>query len=276
RPGATATLPVTLFVGKSFVAGTPIDIALHVVQGDPLGFVTLHATLDTGRRVASPLFAENFDGVAAGALPAGWTAVHAGGANVVPWTTSSSFCGRKSNGAFHVNAADGPVAADGTPGDPTRWERLLSPLINVPADAGDVTLEFDVCYDTEDDPNFNILAYDGFFLRIFDNTTGHLARSVLVDAFQSQFTTGGVQGYPKHFPRSSGGPYFEDMSAWAGDSAGVKHVKLRLPGMAGTRVQLRWEYTQDAGGSCSDVRPGHSCGVLVDNIVMRSEKLATP
>ncbi|MCU1283127.1 MAG: glycosyl hydrolase, repeat-containing protein [bacterium] len=276
RPGATATLPVMLFLGKNFVAGTPIDIALHVVQGSPLGFVTLHATVDTGTRVASPLFAENFDGVAAGALPAGWVASHAGGANTVKWTTSSTFCGAKSNGAFHVNAADGPVGANGTPGNPTRWERLLSPAITVPADAGDVTLEFDVCYDTEDDPSFNVLAYDGFFLRIFDGTAGHLARSVLVDAFQSKFTTGGVQGYPKHFPRGSGGVYFEDMSAWAGDSAGMKHVKLRLPGMAGTTVQLRWEYTQDGGGICSDVRPGHDCGVLIDNIVMKSEKLATP
>ncbi|MCU1278742.1 MAG: glycosyl hydrolase, repeat-containing protein [bacterium] len=276
RPGASATLPVTLFVGKNFVAGTPIDIALHVVQGSPLGFVTLHATVDTGTRVSSPLFAENFDGVAAGALPAGWTATHAGGANVVPWKTSSTFCGAKSNGAFHVNAADGPVSAAGVPGNPTRWERLLSPLVTVPADAGDVTLELDVCYDTEDDPSFDILAYDGFFLRIFDNTTGHLARSVLVDAFQSKFTTGGVQGYPKHFPRGSSSAYFEDMSAWAGDSAGLRHVKLRLPGMAGTTVQLRFEYTQDSGGICSDVRPGHDCGVLVDNIVMKSEKLATP
>jgi len=41
-------------------------------------------------------------------------------------------------------------------------------------------------------------------------------------------------------------------------------------------VQLRWEYTQDGGGICSDVRPGHSCGVLVDNIVMKSEKVAPP
>ncbi|MDB4964699.1 MAG: glycosyl hydrolase, repeat-containing protein [Myxococcales bacterium] len=275
-PGATGTLPVTLFIGKSFVAGTPIDIALHVVQGAPLGFGTLHVTVDTGTRVSRPLFAENFDAVAAGALPTGWNAVHAGGANTVPWTTSSSFCGTKSNGAFHVNANDGPVAADGTPGDPTRWERLISPAIAVPADTGDVTLEFDVCYDSEDDPSFNVLAYDGFFLRIFDGTPGHVSRSVLVDAFQSQFKTGSLQGYPKHFPRNSSRAYFEDMSAWAGDSAGLKHVKLRLPGMAGTTVQLRWEYAQDGGGICSDVRPGHNCGVLVDNIVMRSEKLATP
>src|SRR6185295_6154254 len=104
--------------------------------------------------------------------------------NTVPWTTSSTFCGTRSNGAFHINANDGPVGPTG-PGNPTRFERLLSPVINVPADAGDVLMEFDVCYDTEDDPGFNVLAYDGFLLRIFDGTTGHIARSVLVDAFES-------------------------------------------------------------------------------------------
>jgi hypothetical protein len=276
KPGATGTLPVTLIVDKSFVAGTPIDIALHVLQAEPFALGTLHVTVNTGTRVATQLFAENFDAVAPGALPAGWSTVHAGGANAVPWTTSSTFCGSKSNGAFHVNANDGPVASDGTPGDPTRWERLFSPVISIPADALDVTLEFDVCYDTENDPSFNILAYDGFFLRIFDGTQGHLARSVLIDAFASQFTTGDEHGYSSHFPRSSSPAYFQDMSAWAGFSDGVKHVKLRLPGMAGTTVQLRWEYTQDAGGICSDVRPGHDCGVVVDNIVMRSEKVAPP
>jgi hypothetical protein len=275
KPGASATLPVTLIVGNNFVAGTPIDIALHVVQAQPFGFGTLHVTVETGTRVATQIFAENFDAVAPGALPTGWIAVHAGGANVVPWTTSSSFCGKKSNGAFHANANDGPTNIDGTPGDPTRFERLLSPSITIPADAADVTLEFDVCFDTEDDPNFNILAYDGFFLRIFDGTTGHLARSVLVDAFESKFTTGDAQGYNKHFPRSSSPAYFQDMSAWAGFSDGVKHVKLQLPGMAGTTVQMRWEFTQDSGGICSDVRPGHDCGVLFDNIVMKSEKIVT-
>jgi hypothetical protein len=219
---------------------------------------------------------ENFDEVAPGALPAGWNAVHAAGANVVPWTTSSSFCGGRSNGAFHTDAIDGPVNPDGTPGDPTRWERLLSPLVAIPADSSDVTLEFDVCTDTEDDPSFRIQAYDGFFLRIFDATTGRLARSVLIDAFASRFTTGGVPGYPKHLPRGSSSAYFEDMSVWAGDSGGLRHVKVTLPGMAGSTVQMRWEYTQDSNGTCSDVRPGHSCGVLVDNIVMRSEKIGPP
>lgn len=273
-PGASATLPVTLFVGNDFVAGTPIDIALHVIQGSPFGLVTLHATVDTGTRTATTIFAENFDGAAAGALPAGWTSFHQGGRNTVPWTTTSSFCGSTSNGAFHVNADDGGVTTTGAAGNPTRWERLFSPMIAVPADAGDVTLEFDVCYDTEDDPSYGVLAYDGLLLRFLDATPGRQVRAVLADAFASKFTTGAADGYPKHLPRSQSSAYFQDMSAWAGDSGGMRHVKMRLPGMAGSTVQLRWEYTQDGGGTCSDVRPGHSCGVFIDNIVMKSETIA--
>jgi hypothetical protein len=128
----------------------------------------------------------------------------------------------------------------------------------------------DVCYDTEDDPNFNILAYDGFLLRVTDQTTGRILRSVLVEAAEDAFTTGASFHYPKHFPRSSNTAYFEDMSAWAGDSGGWKHVRVRMPGMAGSTAQLRFEFTQDLVGVCTDIRPGHACGVAVDNIVVSS------
>src|SRR4029077_9141432 len=67
-----------------------------------------------------------------------------------------------------------------------------------------------------------------------------------------------------------------DLSAWAGDSSGYKHVHLKLPGMAGSTAQLRFEYTQDAVFACGNVRPGHRCGVLVDNIVVRSVQSVTP
>ncbi|MEP6915353.1 MAG: hypothetical protein ABJC89_06885, partial [Acidobacteriota bacterium] len=135
-----------------------------------------------------------------------------------------------------------------------------------------VELEMDICTDTEDDPAFNVLAYDGVFLRLFDATPGDTARSVLVEAFEQEFKTGSSNGYPKHFPRSSNPAYFEDMSAWAGDSGGIRHVKLRLPGLAGTMVQPRFEFAQDAFGTCADVRPGHACGVLVDNVKLTSFK----
>jgi len=50
----------------------------------------------------------------------------------------------------------------------------------------------------------------------------------------------------------------------------MQHVHMVLPGMAGSRFQLRFEYTQDQFGTCRDVRPGHTCGVAIDNIVIRN------
>ena len=90
------------------------------------------------------------------------------------------------------------------------------------------------------DPHFNVLAYDGFLLRIADLTEGHTLRSVLAEAFEEEMTTGDLQHYPKHLPRSGSRAYFQDMSAWAGDSQGLKHVHMKLPGMAGSTAQLRF------------------------------------
>ena len=53
-------------------------------------------------------------------------------------------------------------------------------------------------------------------------------------------------------------------------------VRMRLPGMAGSTAQLRFEFTQDAGGTCSDVRPGHACGVSFDNLVVKGVKSVVP
>ncbi len=260
-----------LRIGSSFVAGTPIELALEVDSAEH-GEATLLFTLFSGTPQPTMLLGENFNGVSPGTLPAGWTTAHGGGVNIVPWTTRNTFCGATSNAAFHTNAADGPGPG---PFTNTRYERLFSPAFVVPTNADYVTIDMDVCTDTEDDPNFNILAYDGFLLRVTDLTPGRLLRSVLAEAFADQFTTGSLFHYPKHLPRG-GAPYFEDMSVWAGDSQGVKHVRLRLPGMAGSTAQLRFEFTQDAIATCADVRPGHTCGVSVDNIVVKSVVSVAP
>jgi uncharacterized repeat protein (TIGR01451 family) len=188
----------------------------------------------------------------------------------VPWRTSNTFCGT-SNKAFHPNANDGPPA-----GSPARWERLFSPIIVVPGDARDVEVEFDVCYDAEDEPLLRYTGYDGFFLRATDLTPGRAVRSVLVEAFEEEFTTGSIKHYPRHFPRNDDPNYFEDMSAWSGDSQGLQHVRLKLPGMAGSTVQFRFEYAQDSFATCADVRPGRTCGVAMDNFVVRSVRAVAP
>jgi hypothetical protein len=252
-------------LAPTFVPGTKIEFSLNVATAQ--GPMTLLFTQNTGTPIATTIFAENFDAVAVGTLPAGWGTIHAGGANTVPWTTSSTFCGTTSNALFHVNANDGV----GGTGAPTRFERVTSPNIVVPANAQYVTLDFDICYDTEDDPGFNVLAYDGALLRITDFTTGRVARAALVESFAEVITTGNIFHYPKHNPRSSNTAYFQDMSMWSGDSGGFRHVNMRLPGMQGATIQLRPDFTQDSIGTCTDVRPTHTtCGVMIDNIVMRS------
>ena len=263
-PGATQTntRPFELRLSKRFVPGTPIELRLSVITSR--GLAVLRHTIFTGTPQATPLVQEDFDAVAPGTLPAGWAAVHGAGAQIQRWTTSNSFCGGVSNGAFVANTDVANLSLN------TRWERLFSPAFDVPADAEYVVVEFDVCYDTEDDPFLPTMVYDGAFLRITDLTPGRTLRSVLAEAFEDEFTTGSAFHYPKHLPRGAF-PYFEDMSVWAGLSNGVHHVRMRLPGMAGSRAQLRFEYTQDMIFNCQDVRPSSpQCGVFVDNVVVSS------
>jgi len=264
-PGETANAlsPILLRLSPGFVSGEDVTLELTVLSLGRLP-MRLEATLHTGTPLATPLINEPFT-VAPGTLPAGWSAVHGAGANTVPWTTQTGFCGSTSNGAFHVNANDGLSQVNNA-----RWERLFSPTVMIPADSQWAEVELDVCTDTEDDPAFNIQAFDGAFLRVFDATPGDTLRSVLAEAFASDFITGGLFHYPKHLPRSNNPAYFEDMSVWAGDSGGLRHVKIRLAGMAGTTVQLRFEFTQDEIFTCANVRPGHACGVLIDNVKLTS------
>ena len=259
-------------LSPTFKAGTLIDLKLQTFGrfGSGLDLGTLRHSLFTGTPVATTLLAENFDSQTTGVLPAGWVAAHGGGANVVPWTTSNTFCGNTTNAAFHANANDNPG------GNPTRWERLFGTPFSVPADSDYVTVEFDVCTDTEFDPNFLITAYDGLTLRVTDLTTGHTIRSVLAEAFEDEFTTGSIKHFPMHLPRNGNPAYLQDMSVWAGPSGGAQHVRIRLPGMAGTTAQLRFEFTQDSFATCLDVGGGPVCGVSVDNVVVNSVKSAPP
>ena len=271
-PGSVSYL---LRVQRSFDPGTPIKLRLRTFGrfggGSSFELGTLRHRLFTGTPQVTTLLTENFNSTAVGSLPTDWVSSHGGGQNTVPWVTSNTFCGATSNAAFHQNANDNPA------GNPTRWERLFSKNFVVPADSDYVTLEFDVCTDTEHDPNFRVLAYDGLTLRIADLTTGNFLRSVLVEAFDDKFTTNGFKHFPKHLPRNNNPAYFQDMSVWAGPSGGPQHVRLRLPGMAGTTAQLRFEFTQDGSATCLDVGGGPVCGVSVDNIVIKSVKsIAAP
>ena len=256
---------VQVALAPDFVPGTTIQFALDVATAT--GTARRIFTQSTGAPLGTVIFSEDFESVAGG-LPAGWEARHGTGNNTIPWTTNKSFCNATSNGLFHIDAEDGRTASNAY-----RWERALSPTFNVPSDAQWVTVDFDICYDTEEDVLYPTIAYDGMFLRIADLTPGRTLRSVYADAFAETLTTGNLLGYPRHLTDDRTAAYFGDTSAWSGTSNGMQHVTIRLPGMAGSAAQLRFEYTQDQFGTCRDVRSAStSCGVLVDNIVVRSVK----
>ena len=267
-PGASATNDRDFIIqlSPSYVRGTPLNLVLNVTSNQ--GSTTLLVTRATGTPMATAIFQENFDSISPGSLPSGWLTLHIGGNNTVSWTTNNTFNGGN-NGAFHINANDGLAH------DSTRWERLLSPLIQVPSDSEYVTLDFDAKYNTQDDPAFNIRAYDGFLLRIGDygpsSSPPAFLRAILAEAFDEEFTTGSLEHLPKHFPRENNPAYLQDLSAWAGDSAGLQHIHMKLKGMAGRSIRLWWEFTQDANLTCKDVRPAApACGVLFDNLVVQS------
>ena len=253
-------------LAPNFVPGTPVEFILDITSASNTSRRLF--TQNTGAPQGTVLLSEDFEGANAGSLPAGWISVHGAGNNTVPWTTSKSFCNATSNGLFHVDAQDGRTVSNSY-----RWERAYSPIFDVPSDAQWVTVDFDICYDTEDDVLYPTIAYDGAFLRITDQTPGRTLRSVYSDGFAENFATGSQIGYPKHLTDDRALNYFGDTSGWAGSSGGMQHVTIRLPGMAGSSAQLRFEYTQDQLGTCTDVRTtSTSCGVLVDNVVVRSMK----
>ncbi|MEY2482728.1 MAG: hypothetical protein QOG51_878 [Verrucomicrobiota bacterium] len=276
--GATSKNSVGTFVAQisnSFVPGTPIKLTLTVTTGQGTAVFTYTQPTGTPRPVV--LLSENFDDTIPGGLPAGWSNSHVAGSTAFPWSVNSTVFREPTapnNSVFQPNNAGG-----------TRTDRLFSPLINIPANCEYVTIDLDVVYNSEDDPNYRYLGYDGFLLRVFDNTAGrNITRSIQVEAFEEEFTTGEGQFYPKAFPRGSAS--FRDLSAWTGFSNGFKHVHMKLPAteltptvsavsLNGAQVQLRFEYEQDGGGIGSDIRPldannpaRATSGVAFDNLVV--------
>jgi hypothetical protein len=277
-PGATATnnTVFTVAVGSTFVSGTPIDFTVTVSSAQ--GQTPLLFTQATATPLSTDVLVQNFT-VATGTLPAGWVSSHIAGTTTVAWTTRNVALGAGpgaiSNALFHINGAGGV--------DPTRLERMTSPQFVIPSSAQYATVDFDIAYDTEDDAGFAITAYDGVLVRFSDQTPGRTSRLVLAEAFAEQFKTGTADFYPKHMPRNDNPGYQQDLSAWAGDSRagnadtnGYKHVRLKLPGIAGSTVRLLFDYTQDNVNTCAAPRPGHQCGVLIDNIVVRSVTATNP
>ena len=202
--------------------GDTITLTFHLQDGDlDLGNVSIPFTLGLVVNSASA-FSENFDGVAAPALPAGWTTANTGAA--APWVTSTTN-DTPPNSAFGGGAA--------TPSD----NSLTSPVIAIPAAPASgtnpgVLLSFRNSFNTE-------AGFDGGVLEISIN--GGAFTDIL--AAGGTFVTGGYNG-------SIGvtDSVLTGRQAWTGGSGGFITTTVKLPAASYSQnAQLRWRTAYDTG-----------------------------
>lgn len=174
------------------------------------GFLAIAATAN------AQFCPQNFDGVTAPALPAGWTASNLAGA-VSPWVTSSTSPDTSPNKSF---ALDVPSIADNV---------LVSPA--TPVTAANSSFYFRHSYATES-------TFDGGVLEI----------SIDGGVFTDLVVAGGsfsVGGYNSTISSSFSSPIAGRM-AWSGNSGGFITSGVILPAAAlGHAVAVRWRATSD-------------------------------
>jgi hypothetical protein len=190
------------------------------LQAQEAGGLTRNLQYTVGVGTLSGSFIETFDGVAAPALPAGWsTSVLGGTAN--PWVTSVVSPHTAPNRVFAANPAT------------TSDNALVSPVIAVPATPS--VLIFRNSYNTEASDNF----YDGGVLEI----------SINGGAFTDILTAGGVfsaGGYNATIFQFDTNP-LAGRQAWAGNSGGYVMTQVGMPpAAAGQNVVLRWRLGTDS------------------------------
>jgi hypothetical protein len=195
--------------------GATITASLQLQDGtNQLG--TVSAAFALG--VPIQVLAQNFDGVAAPTLPAGWTASSAG----ARWYTTNGVNDSSPNSAF---APEPAIPSD---------DSLVSPTFHLSSSAAKVS--FRHRYQTE-------FPYDAGVLEI----------AIGGGAFIDIITAGGsfgANGYNQVIgPTDS---VLSGRSGWTGTSGGFITSTVNLPpSVAGQTVQLRWRFATDTGNSTS-------------------------
>jgi subtilisin-like proprotein convertase family protein len=228
--GSTVSRNYTFTASAALACGAPITMTLQLQDG-ATNYGTVTYTLNTG--ALQTTLSQNFDGVVAPALPAGWTATNVQG--VAPlWVTSTTGPDTAPNSAFVDDAA-------------TVSDKVLdSPSIAIPA--GGATFTFRHNFNTES-------GFDGGVLEI---AIGAGAFADIVTAGGS-FATGGYTGTIS----SSFGSPIGGRSAWTGSSGGYITTTVNLPPAAnGQNVKLRWRMASDSSVSAT--------GWNVDGVSMTS------
>ena len=224
----------------------------------PTATATATATATpTATATATPCgatFSENFDGVTAPALPAGWTTAATG--VEVPWVTSTTNPASTPNDAF---APDVPSVGN---------TELITPIIAVPAAGGILTFQNLFNMEVSASPAGDGL--DGMVLEI----------SINGGAYADIITAGGsfvTGGYTRTISTAFGSPIAGRM-AWSGLSGGTTAAPTYItttvnlpPAANGQNIQLKWRAATDN----SAVAAG-AAGVRIDDIVITPASCGTP
>lgn len=229
----------TFTVDPSLPCGSTVTASLDMLDG-VTDYGTLTYTFTVGSAIPSEV--ENFDGVIAPALPAGWTTLSAGfGAPVV---TSTIFPDTAPNDIFLTNASNVGLS------------EVTSAPIAVPA--GGARLTFRNLFNTEG-------GFDGMVLEIS-------IPGVLAGAFQDIIDAGGsfVSGGYNSTLASPNPNVLTGRQAWSGLSAGTGAApayittSVNLPAAAnGQNIQLKWRL-----GSDNTIAPAVNPGARVDTIML--------
>ncbi|MFY9556892.1 MAG: HYR domain-containing protein, partial [Blastocatellia bacterium] len=197
-----------------------------------LGTVTFTFTLGT-QAVA---FSENFDGVTAPNLPAGWVSAFTNGAaNCTPtgtcalgnnWTTVTSPADTAANSAFHNDPSCVTNNTLDTPGIPITTTTAVLTFRN----------------------NFNLeTGFDGAVLEFAFSTDGGATFNAFNDivAAGGSFGAGGYNGtISANFLSPIAG-----RQAWTGDSAGFITTSVNLPAVPGAVIKFRFRVASDCNNS---------------------------
>ena len=226
--GESVTLPFSFTA--SGVCGGTIPVVLQLQDGAAnLGSVTFNFTL--GKLITATTFAQNFDGVAAPALPTGWSTSVTG--SQIDWITTSAASDTASNSAFATDAANPGVAY------------LYAPIIPIASSSAQLTFRQNYYFEYGTGHNA-MYYYDGGTLDIAIGSGGF---SDIVSAGGS-FATGGYNG-PLY--NGSGNP-MAGRQAWGGNSGGWITTTINLPASAaGQNIQLRWDCATDEGNDSTVV-----------------------
>lgn len=218
-PGGMATGSFTFTADSMLQCGATITATLQLSDnGNPLANVTFNFVSG----VLASFFSQNFDGVVAPVLPAGWVATNAVDPDGILWVTSTTTPNSAPNDAFVNN-----------PGDISD-KYLDTPPIAVTTAGSQI--RFRNFYDLE-------TSFDGAVLEVSSpNINGGTFTDITAAAVGGSFVSG---GYNATISTAFGSPIAGRM-AWSGNSTGYITTVANLgPNVVGQTIQLRFRMASD-------------------------------